>query len=341
VRGSSEEAMNFRTIIFFAATGVALAQSNGTITGAVTGLNGTMANVSIEARNVATGAVFNATSSANGSYALGQLPPGSYVLLVRTGGYLDFRRTVAVAPSETVHVDIGLLSVGGGTLTGGGGRRRRPDPPSGPAPRGPDGKPDLSAVWSSTVRSFDWGKPDLLPETEALVEQRLANGMSDHPSARCLPSGVGPGQIMFTPRFRLVYTPSFMTILIEETVRTYRDIYLDGRDHPKDMHPTWLGHSIGKWDGDTLVVDTTGFNGKIWLDLPANSALPSTERLHVTERYRRVDLGHLELEITIDDPGAYRTPWVVKGVSELAVNEVMDENICNENNKAVEHLGGK
>jgi hypothetical protein len=126
-------------------------------------------------------------------------------------------------------------------------------------------------------------------------------------------------------------------MLFENDLRTYREIYLDGREHPKDPSPSWLGHSVGKWEGETLVVDTIGFNGHVWLDLPRrNTALPSTEMLHVIERYCRIDQGHLEVEITIDDPGAYRKPWTAKGTSERAVGLDLREYICNENNKTPE-----
>jgi hypothetical protein len=329
--------------ILFAIVTTAVGQSNfATITGTITGRtntdpNGAIAGKVIEAKNDATGAVFEATTSANGGYALHGLPPGTYRLwVIGRPGFIDYRRTIILAPSQTLRVDVPLLSPG----TGGGVRRAPRTLPTGPPSRGPDGRPDLSGLWYPTPRTFDWGKPDLLPEMEAVVEERLASGLRDHPSARCLPSGVGP-MIMFNPRYRIVQTPQYLALLLEEPVRNFREIFLDGREHPKDPNPTWLGHSIGHWDGDTLLVDSIGFNGKIWLDLPATSALLATEKLHVIERYRRIDLGHLEVEITIDDPGAYRKPWTVKGVSELAVNDNIDENICNENNKTPEHLQGK
>jgi hypothetical protein len=107
-----------------------------------------------------------------------------------------------------------------------------------------------------------------------------------------------------------------------------RQVFLDGRRHPADPSPTWLGHSIGTWDHDTLVVDTIGFNDKGWLD---NTGRPQTERLHVVERYRRPDLGHLEVEITIDDPGAYTRPWKIRRSLQLAPGEEIQEYICNEN----------
>ena len=100
-----------------------------------------------------------------------------------------------------------------------------------------------------------------------------------------------------------------------------------------------MGHSVGHWEGDTLVIDTVGFNGRAWATF---SGLPTTERLHVIERFRRIDLGHLEKEITIDDPGAYAKPWTIKKAAVLApAGYEMQEYVCNENNRDVEHSVGK
>jgi hypothetical protein len=113
-----------------------------------------------------------------------------------------------------------------------------------------------------------------------------------------------------------------------------RQIYLDGRPHPKDVNPTWTGHSIGDWEGDTLVIDTLGFNGQAWYA----GGLSSTESLHVVERYRRPDLGHLELEMTIEDPAVLQKPWRQKRTAHLVSGENIEEYVCAENNKDVQHL---
>jgi len=115
-----------------------------------------------------------------------------------------------------------------------------------------------------------------------------------------------------------------------------RQVFLDGRGHPENLQPTWLGHSIGKWEKDTLVIDSRGFNDKGWLE----GAKPQTEQLHVIERYRRVDYGHIQLEITIDDPGAYAKPWKIRRILNLAVGDDVQEYVCNENNKT-EHFVGR
>ena len=123
-------------------------------------------------------------------------------------------------------------------------------------------------------------------------------------------------------------------ILVEGSVPGVRQVFLDGRAHPADPSPTWLGHSIGTWDHDTLVVDSIGFNDKGWLDV---NGRPQTERLHIIERYHRRELGHLDVEITIDDPGAYTRSWKIRRSLQLAPNEEIQEYICNENHRT-EHF---
>src|SRR2546422_4555651 len=133
-------------------------------------------------------------------------------------------------------------------------------------------------------------------------------------------------------------TPGYMVIIAEHDLPP-RQIFLDGRSHPKNLDPTWMGHSIGHWEGDTLVVDSVGFNGRAWIDLEGH---PFTEKTHITEHWRRPDLGHLEVEFTIDDPSSYVKPWTIKRISDLAPKgEEVAEYICTENNKDVPHLVGK
>ena len=133
--------------------------------------------------------------------------------------------------------------------------------------------------------------------------------------------------------YQLVQAPKVLVMLYEGEFP--RQVYMDGRRHPKDPSPTWLGHSIGRWEGDTLVVDTVGFNGKVWVGMPG---LPSSEMLHITERYTRPDMGHLEVEITVDDPGAYVKPWKVKKTSALAQDYELMEFICNEGERDLQHI---
>jgi hypothetical protein len=139
-----------------------------------------------------------------------------------------------------------------------------------------------------------------------------------------------------TGPFKIIQTSAVILILHEE-FNHYRQVFMDGRGFPKDMNPTWFGYSLGKWDGDTLVVDSRGFNDKSWLDDPGH---PHTEELHVTEKYTRRDFGHLEVQITIDDPKAYTRPWTVNARFDLLPDSELIENIC-ENERDAVHLVGK
>jgi len=197
----------------------------------------------------------------------------------------------------------------------------------------PDGEPDLSGFWSSAQVSAQPVKPEALPWAEALAREQTENNGRDLPAARCLPAGL---TVMGEWPEKLVQTPTLLVILSESKIDT-RQVFLDGREHPKDLDPTWLGHSIGHWEGDTLVVDTVGFNNKTWLG-GDNNPYPHTEMLHVIERYRRPNLGHLELEMTLEDPGALKKSWTVKRVSNLDPKDEIMEFICNENNTYEEHV---
>jgi len=206
--------------------------------------------------------------------------------------------------------------------------------PTGQTPRTPDGKPDFSGVWHA-LRFVDPGKPEPLPWAEELVKERAANHLKDLPSSRCLPNGITIGGLLVG--FRIMQNPTVLAILYEDDLP--RQIYLDGRKHPEESLSPFVGHSVGHWDGDTLVVDTVGFNDKTWLDLQGH---PQTEKLHVIERYQRRDLGHLEAEVSIDDPGAYKKPWTIKRATELApADEEVGQYVCTENNRDVPHLVGK
>jgi hypothetical protein len=249
------------------------------------------------------------------------------------------RPDTAVRAAQAVRVDITLQdSFQLGTF-GDGDRFLLPKKPApaGPTPRMPDGKPDLSGFWSPSQAdpAGEAGKPEGLPWTEAVVKERIANDLRDMPTAHYLPTGVTTS----AGRGKFVQTPVLLVILAEFPGDT-RQVFLDGRPHPNQMEPTWIGHSIGQWEGDTLVVDTAGFNDKSWLGLISNP-YPHTEMLHVVERYRRPDLSHLELEMTVEDPGALKKPWIVKRTAILDPTDEIMENICSENEKDSKHQPGK
>jgi hypothetical protein len=212
--------------------------------------------------------------------------------------------------------------------------------PTGRAPRLPDGKPDFSGIWTSdnhfiTDISEALKKGDRLPLQPWALKAAKERMSKDDPEASCLPTGV-PRLAPFP--WNIVQTPKYVYFLFEGNIHSYRQIFVDGRKHSADPNPTWYGESIGRYEGDTLVVDTIGFNDKFWFDFAGH---PHTEKLHTIERYRRPDLGHLEWETTIDDPGAYTKPFKLYGHATLQSDTDLIEYICQENNKDVIHITGK
>jgi hypothetical protein len=134
-----------------------------------------------------------------------------------------------------------------------------------------------------------------------------------------------------------VQSKDFLIIIADDDYPGFHQVYLDGRKHPDDPYE-WYGHNTGKWDGDTLVVDRVGFNDRVWLDQDLH---PHSAKLHVIDRFRRPDLGHLEIETTVEDPETLVKPFTTKRVADLAPDQEIHEYICNENNQDVEHLVGK
>jgi hypothetical protein len=153
---------------------------------------------------------------------------------------------------------------------------------------------------------------------------------------RCLPPGIV--RLHVFPLFRkMVQVPGLLVILNEQNA-SYRQIFTDRRPLPVDPNPSWNGYSVGKWEGDTLVVETTGFRDGLWLDTGDS---PLTDAARVTERFRRVNYGTLEIGLTIDDPKAYTKPWTIKITQILAPDTELMDYICLENEKDVRHLGGR
>jgi hypothetical protein len=206
-----------------------------------------------------------------------------------------------------------------------------------PAPHTADGKPDLSGLWrpdtsaaAATSKGMDSIKPQ--PWAAALTEKRKENYGSDSPGTLCLP----PGPAVDFGVGKIVHTANSVLMLYSGTL--YREIFLDGRDLPRDMNPSWMGYSIGHWEGDTLVITTAGFNDRTWLD---DDGHPHTEALRTTERIRRTDFGHLEVQRTLVDSGALLEPWTVPMKFELDADTEQLEYVCNENERDRGHLIGK
>ena len=321
-----------------------VAQTKGSITGSIlTASEGTpVPKAQVRAKNTVTGASFSALSDGGGNYKLASLPPGNYEITAEFPPlFLPFRReNVQVQVGQPVRLDVPLSDVQLNTLGDGGSGfvwlSSEHPAPAGRAPRTRDGKPDLSGVWLPALPQPLGEPPEPLPWAAALVKERGENHGKDAPQVRCLPMGLTWSGLFTHTRF--VQTPSLL-VIIDENGDPARQVYLDGRSHPKDPNPSYMGHSVGHWEGDTLVVDTVGFNDRTWLTF-AN--YPQTEKMHVIERYRRPDLGHLEVEMTFDDPGAFRKPWQLKRVKSLAVNETeLMEYVCAENERDRAHMAGK
>lgn len=219
-------------------------------------------------------------------------------------------------------------------------RRASGAPPPAPPPGPPAGSPGLAPVIGpnqffnigSTLKD---GLP-LQPWAAELRKQRASQNNKDNPDAHCLPLGLMQLHTHPQPR-KIIQSPKLIVILYEAQAGM-RQIFMDGRSLPgPDAQPWWYGYSIGHWDGDTLVVETNGFRDDVWLDVEGS---PLTNAGKMIERFHRVDFGHLEIEVTVDDPKVYTKPWTVKISQRLMLDTDLIEFICNENEKSDAHLVG-
>jgi hypothetical protein len=229
-----------------------------------------------------------------------------------------------------------------------------------PAPKTADGKPALSGMWeadparasrpcpannceelrtSNLWLDFGQGLAGGLPYqpwAAAAVKQRMLENGKDDPTSYCLP--LGTPRLLVDPEFRkIVQAPGLLVILTERNA-SYRQIFTDGRPLPEDPQPSWNGYSAGKWEGDTLVVETIGLRDGMWLDRKGS---PLTDAARITERFRRVNYGNLEIDVTVNDPKAYTKPWTAKVHESIVLNTELMDYICNENEKDLKHLVGK
>ena len=220
-----------------------------------------------------------------------------------------------------------------------------------PAPRTADGKPDLSGVWQGmggggqqapaepppgppvagfrdVAQNMKDGLP-LKPEGAALLKERRDNNSKDNPEAHCLPMGIMQFHTQGAPR-KMIQTPGILVILYEAS-SGLRQIFTDGRPLPgNDPQPWWYGYSVGKWDGDTLVVETTGLRDGGWLDIVGS---PLSDAAKLTERFRRVSYGRMEIDITVDDAKLYTRPWTVRVNQRIMLDQELIEFICLENQR--------
>jgi hypothetical protein len=214
-----------------------------------------------------------------------------------------------------------------------------------PAPRAPDGKPDLTGLWNKLSPKYsrniaaDLKPGEIQPWAEALVQKRKEDLGKDYMNVLCVPLGPAYGtdaDSTGAEMMKIIQTPSLILILNPDL--TYRQIFMDGRALETSPNPSWMGYSVGHWDGDTLVVDSFGFNDRTWLD---HDGHPHTEALRMTERYRRRNFGNLELDVTLSDPAVYARPWTVSVRAELAADTELIEWVCNEKGSELQHWVGK
>jgi len=226
-----------------------------------------------------------------------------------------------------------------------------------PTPRTADRKPDLSGIWAPEKNrpcppegcqdmevpeeffNIGWSLKEGLPYqpwAADLVKVRRAQNAKEDPVSHCLPMGIMKTHT--TPQLRKMIQVPGLLVLLSENNASYRQIFTDGRPLEADPEPSWNGSSTAKWDGDTLVVQTNGFRDDMWLDRWGS---PMTAGAKMTERFRRVNYGRLEIEVTVDDPKAYTKPWTIKLNQFIVLNTDLLDFICLENEKDVKHLIGK
>jgi hypothetical protein len=224
---------------------------------------------------------------------------------------------------------------------------------SAPASRTADGKPDLSGVWAAECAIYDGnpcfvrslffdlakdlkpGDVEMTPWAAGISAQREGRDHVDDPYGFCMPPGVPRIDFGGGP-FKVLQTPGVTAFLYETLVgMIFRQVFTDGRPLSDSGEQTWLGYSVGRWDNDTFVVDTTGFRDGGWID--TKKGRPNSDALRVTERFRRTDFGHMDLTITINDPKAYLKPWTVKTVLNLHPDTDLIEAFCDDHDKTIQH----
>jgi hypothetical protein len=314
-----------------------------TVTGRLFDPNGEpiagLRSVSAQLTNVDTEQAFEAMiSSSTGEFSIAGVPPGTYNMTIPIPCCLYGRYNeegITVEPDQTLRLDVaiewgmnlGTIADDPGTL--GADMRARAGDLSGPTPRMPDGKPDFSGVWS-WVRGGGDGPPpraELKPWAAEIEQQLRELNVDRNAGAYCLPQRAVPTAMGYPTKF--VQTASVIVQLTEWTIASARQIFLDGREFPEYWNPSWLGHSTGTWEGDTLVVETVGFN-----EITPLFGVHS-EQLRVVERFSRPDYGHLEVEIMAEDPEAWEEPVRMTMEAALVPDEEILEWICENLNEPV------
>ena len=316
-----------------AMTSLAMAEEAGSIRGAVDGPNDEKVRYApIQATNESAGIKVRSQSDRDGNFEFIGLPMGTYKLHVNMPccAYEDYEsdelevigkvafdiRLAEGSSFNTVGDDPGVIAA----IV-----KDRQVIPNEPVPRLASDKPDLSGIWLLGADPFP-EEVDAQPWAQELLEERIENNFRYHSHNYCLPGDapIGGGTAPFMAKF--VQKDDLLIILFED-YPGFRQVFLDGREHPEWPNPAWMGHSIGHWDGDVLVVDTVGFNDRGWMN-----GYPRSEELHMIERYERTGYGRMELHMTVEDPNVFNAPWSESRVLDLAPQEELIEFVC-ENNK--------
>jgi len=312
--------------------------SSASISGTIYGPSGeTVSDAPIQIANTVTDEYWRARSDSNGEYKMIGLAAGAYRLTISQpcctyGSYESDDIEIAVGQAKKFEIKLeqgdSLCTVGDDLSIIAAALRDRQDIPDLPVPRMSNGKPDLSGVWLFELGADPYPQPpDAHPWAQEIFEERMASDGRNHPHTKCLPGDAptpyGGGSPFIS---KIVQKPELMVVLLED-LPGYRQIFVDGRAHPEDPNPSWVGHSIGRWDGDVLVVDTVGYNDRAWMN-----GYPRTEDLHIVEQFTRIEYGRLMVEVTIEDPTVFKKPWIQHHPMDLVPQEELFEYVC-ENNK--------
>jgi hypothetical protein len=319
---------------------VAMSQdSSASISGTVYGSGGeTVSDAPVQITNTETDNYWRARSGPNGEYMMTGVPAGLYQLTInrplnsRFGSYKSFRSEITeIGIDEAVVLDAylqpgSLGTIGDDIVVVSAAIRDRQEIPDIPVPRMSNDKPDFSGVW--LIGSSPYPQvPEVHTWAQEIFDERSANSGRNSPHNQCLPGNaptpVGGGSPFI---IKIVQKSELMIILLED-LPGYRQIFIDGRSHPDDVNPSWVGHSIGRWEGDDLIVDTVGYNDRGWMN-----RYPRTEDLHIVERFTRTEYGRMIVEVTIEDPTVFKKPWIKNVPMDLAPQEELLEYVC-ENNK--------
>ena len=306
------------------------------------GLTVTGLDTPIYLTHAETAVVYSSNVSLDGEYAIEDLPAGQYELSFPTsccmyGSYLA--DDVSIASGQVLEYDldlqwhINLGTIGDDPAMLGNDMRSKSSEVSDPAPRFSDGTPDLSGIWYNIPVSGEREQPAMQPWAADIARQLREMNVDPIAGAYCLPYSAVPTLLNFP--YKIVQTPDLIVQITEFVTPTYRQIFLDGRERPEFWNPSWYGHSLGHWEGDTLVVESVGFN-----EITPGFGIHS-ESLRIVERYRRTSFGTLEIEVTAEDPDAWTEPFVIRRTAGIAAaDQEILEFVCMENNDREMNIEG-